>query len=257
MLRENAEHRAAFRYAGPRIVNERQLTVPVSQHPGLGLVESEALSGRVADMLRESIVLGYVEPGEDLVESELARSMGVSRGPVREALARLAREGLVVQRRHRSAQAAKWTAKDIEEIHTLRLALEQLACERAASRMTADHFAELDRVLESMRSLREDYSPRDGASLDLDFHDIIYDAADHSRLQLTWQDLRAQVFAFLFSRNFVRRDFYELAYTEHLIIRNLLAEHDIPGLQRIIEAHLRGGYERLSTGSQGSDGGQA
>jgi DNA-binding GntR family transcriptional regulator len=222
-------------------------------HHGLGVVATEALSARVADMLRESIVLGHVAPGEDLVESELARSMGVSRGPVREALSALAREGLVVQRRHRSAQAAQWTATDIEEIHTLRLALERLACERAASRMTNDHVEGLDRVLESMRQLREDYSPREAAELDLAFHDIIYSAAAHSRLQQMWQDLRSQVFAFLFSRNFARRDFYELAYTEHLIIRNLLAERDLEGLQPIIEAHLRGAYERLSASGSSFD----
>jgi DNA-binding GntR family transcriptional regulator len=223
--------------------------VALPSHQGLGLVETEALSARVADMLRESIVLGHVPPGEDLVEAELARSMGVSRGPVREALSALAREGLVVQRRHRSAQAAQWTAKDIEEIHTLRLALERLACERAATRIAEEHIVGLDRVLESMRLLREDYSPREAAELDLEFHDIIYAAATHTRLQQMWQELRAQVFTFLFSRNFARRDFYELAYTEHLAIRNLLAERDLTGLLPIIEAHLRGGYERLSTTS--------
>lgn len=218
---------------------------------GLNLVQRQALGDRVTDMLRESIVLGKVRPGEHLREPELAASMGVSRGPVREALAQLAREGLVIQRRHHSAQAAQWSIADIEEIYTLRLALEQLASQRAASMITEAQLETIDEILRDMTKLQRDYSPREAAELDLMFHDVIYDAASHSRLQHAWQQLRGQVFAFLYSRNFAQRDFFETACQEHATIRDMLAEGDQRGLNRMIKVHLKGAYEALIKAEQG------
>lgn len=212
---------------------------------GLNVVQREALGDRVADILRESIVLGKIRPGENLREPDLATSMGVSRGPVREALAQLAREGLVIQRRHHSAQAAQWSISDIEEIYTLRLALEELASQRAAELITEAQIEEIDDVLLQMNRLQRDYSPREAAELDLRFHDIIYESAAHSRLLQTWHQLRGQVFAFLYSRNFVQRDFFEAACQEHRMIRDMLAAGDKHGLKRMIKVHLEGAYEAL------------
>ncbi|MBM7787216.1 GntR family transcriptional regulator [Tenggerimyces flavus] len=220
------------------------LSAPFSETP-LVPASTPALAETVADRLRETIAQGQFAPGQHLREAELADALQVSRGPVREALAQLEREGLVVLRRHRGAQVAELSRADIEEVYTLRLALEQLAVKRAAERARPEHFAVLDSVLEQMSQLRDDYTARDAAALDVAFHDVVYQAADHRRLLRSWEQIRSQVYAFLYTRNVARHDFNEIAFREHTELRDLLAAGDAVAAQAAIETHLEGAYLRL------------
>jgi DNA-binding GntR family transcriptional regulator len=204
-----------------------------------------SLAETAANALRESIAQGAFAPGQHLREAELAEALQVSRGPIREALVQLEREGLVVLRRHRGAEVAQLSLTDIEEVYTLRLALERLATSRAASRIQPEQLAAMDEILAKFGRLREDYSPREAAVLDLEFHDIVYAAAEHRRLQRSWEQIRGQVYTFLFSRNTVRHDFSELAFREHTEIRELLASGRGDEAVAAIEAHLEGAYRRL------------
>jgi DNA-binding GntR family transcriptional regulator len=134
------------------------------------------------------ITSGALPQGAHLREAELATALGMRRGPVREALVELEREGLVVLRRHRGAQVITLTTEDAEEVYTLRLALERLAVQRAGSRLTeADlteaDLADLDATLDRMRELTADYSPDLAVELDLAFHDVLVRAARHTRLE--------------------------------------------------------------------------
>ena len=101
----------------------------------LGVATRRVLADEVTDDLRDAIVSHELEPGRKLTEDELAAQLGVSRGPVREALMRLEREGLVVIERHRGATIASWNRQDIEEIYSLRGALEELAIEWATAKI--------------------------------------------------------------------------------------------------------------------------
>ena len=90
-----------------------------------------ALGDLVTNLLRDMITSGRFLPGEHLKENELAAALNVSRGPIREALAQLEAEGHVELRRHRGAFVSTLTRTDVEEVHSLRSAIEQLAAERA------------------------------------------------------------------------------------------------------------------------------
>lgn len=212
---------------------------------GLPPVSNPALSETVVETLRETIARGGFAPGQHLREAELAAALKVSRGPIREALTQLEREGLVALHRHRGARVVELSPADIEEIYTLRLSLERLAAERAARHARAKHFVAFDRVLEQMARLREDYAPDEAATLDVEFHDIVYDAADHSRLRRAWEQIRSQVYMFLYSRSLVRHDFDEIAFSEHTRIRQILADQDPPAAVAVVEEHLDGAYARL------------
>ena len=84
--------------------------------PRLGPARRRVLSDEVADSIRHAIVSGELPAGERLIEDELASQLGVSRGPVREALVRLGLEGLVVTERHRGATVAKLSPSEAAEI---------------------------------------------------------------------------------------------------------------------------------------------
>lgn len=94
-----------------------------------------ALSGRVYEMLRASIRNGQILPGQPLQEVQLAAQLGVSRTPIREALARLANEGLVVSD-GRSYTVPSLTLADIDDIYEIRILIEPEALRQVASQTT-------------------------------------------------------------------------------------------------------------------------
>lgn len=204
-----------------------------------------SLGDSVADQLREGIAAGTLKPGQVLPESELATALNVSRGPVREALALLAHEGLVVTRRGHSAQVVTLTVEDATEIYSLRSALETLAIARAAEHGTSAHFEQMRELLRRFGHLNARSSPRESAELDIAFHDVIYEASQHQRLRKVWAQLRPQVFMFLLTRNYMKRDFFELAAKEHQALLDRMVANDSDGGAALMKDHLRGAYERM------------
>jgi DNA-binding GntR family transcriptional regulator len=204
-----------------------------------------ALGHLVVNLLREMIVTGQLEPGAHLKEAELAAALRVSRGPVREALAQLEGEGHVELRRHRGAFVSTLTAVDIEEVYTLRAAIERLAAERACTRMGESEFAEMDSVLEQMKAAKVAVAPEEAVRLDLQFHDVIYTACDHQRVQRVWRSIRSQVAFFLHTRNVKFPDFPHPGYRDHLELRTALSLADPEVARQAVDTHLSGALKKL------------
>ncbi|MFC7456233.1 GntR family transcriptional regulator [Brachybacterium sp. GCM10030267] len=202
-----------------------------------GVTTPPALSTLIADRLREMITSGHLAPGERLKETELAESMSVSRGPVREAISLLDREGLVESQRHRGARVITLGYDDIEEIYSMRLAIERLAMERCAERIDEHVLARFDEVIAQMRKISLDEPGDEHVRLDLEFHDLVYETADHSRLQWTWNTLRSQVAMFLNART-DRSEFRSKLHQEHQEMRDDLASGDQAAAVRSIEKHI-------------------
>ncbi|SDS94458.1 GntR family transcriptional regulator [Microlunatus soli] len=209
------------------------------------LPSQRALGDLVTDVMRDMITGGRFEPGQHLKESELADALDVSRGPIRQALARLEQEGHVEIRRHRGAFISTLTRTDVEEVHTLRGAIERLAASRACTRLDATGFAELDAVLDEMKSVSTPIAPEDAARLDLRFHDIIYTYSQHGRVQRVWESIRGQVTVFLRARNASFPDFGQVGHSEHKELRDALALADPRAAEDAIDKHILGAYERL------------
>jgi len=118
----------------------------VDQRPILDPVNSEMLvsvNDAVTRALREAILSGKIRPGDRLLQDELARQLGVSRQPVREALRRLQSEGLVVQTPQRGLLVREFTKADLQENYYLRQLLESEAAQSAAERITSAELQEL------------------------------------------------------------------------------------------------------------------
>lgn len=209
------------------------------------LQSQPALGDLVTDVLRDMITDGRFEPGQHLKEAELADALDVSRGPIRQALAHLEREGHVELRRHRGAFVSSLSRADVEEVHTLRGAIERLAASRACTRMEGAGFERMDRVLAEMAAVEAAIDPEEAVRMDLAFHDIIYDFCDHRRVQRVWASIRGQVMVYLRARNASFPDFVEVGHAEHLELRDALALADPRAAEQAIDKHIRGAYERL------------
>lgn len=207
----------------------------------------QAVAEDVADQMREAIILGDLEPNANLREVDLAKRFAVSRGPIREALKRLEREGLVVSRRNCGSVVAALTVADIEEVYELRLALEVLAVRHAAKRRTREDLAAMASVLDELAGLGPAAKPARVAELDVAFHHLIYVAAHNKRLEACWMTLKSQVFKFLVSRNVSEQIFSEVLVAQHQHIRYLIAARNEHEAVASIRAHLGEAYDRLKS----------
>jgi DNA-binding GntR family transcriptional regulator len=142
----------------------------------------------VANALREEIERGVAAPGDRLVEMQVARRFGVSQAPVREALRMLEREGLVDHRPRRGVYVRPITAVDIEEIYSLRVAIEGLSARRAVQRMTSDDRALMWGALDAMRS-SAGHEQSDFVDASLAVHEAIALTARHARLYSVWRTI--------------------------------------------------------------------
>ncbi|WP_405010084.1 GntR family transcriptional regulator [Kitasatospora sp. NBC_01539] len=105
---------------------------------------------RAHHTLRRAIMHGRLRAGDPLSQVELARQLGVSRGPLREALRILQREGFVQQESQHRARVAAFSDEDLDELYAMRITLESLAIGIAVPRMTEEHLQRLDQLLLEM-----------------------------------------------------------------------------------------------------------
>jgi DNA-binding GntR family transcriptional regulator len=154
-----------------------------------------ARPGRPADLayawVSERIFNGTFTPGAHLKEAELAAGIGVSRTPVRDALRRLAGEGLVVTERERGTYVASFSAQEVDDIFQLRAALEGYGASLAVKRIGPAELARMEDLASQMEALTSANGGKGGrggvdlarlTALNNAFHRVILDAAGSRRL---------------------------------------------------------------------------
>lgn len=153
-------------------------------------VSRHTLAEQVYASLKRAIVNGDLQPGERLKELEIARSLGASRTPVREALSLLEQEGLVAALRSGGLTVVELAENDVEEIFGLIQVLESYAGRLAAERITEKQLERLDAVCRRAEQLGDDEHER-LSELNWRFHELLIEASDQRRLQDLIRNLRA------------------------------------------------------------------
>jgi len=144
----------------------------------------------VADALREMITSGTVPPGTDLVEADLASRFGLSRGPVREALRELARDGLVLALPRRGVVVSTLTQADMHSVYDVREGLEMAAADIAIKRASD---AELSALSNELAKMNEAWARQNSFEIsyiaDLAFHRSVVSLSDSERLTQTYEQM--------------------------------------------------------------------
>ena len=206
------------------------------------------LRERVTVEIRRLILENQLQPGQPLREEHLASMLGVSRGPIREAIVELEREGLAQRRTGRSTVVLQLSQRDLEEVYSLRRAQEGVAISFAIRAATDFELFELGRKVDVQEAARgvgdEDSQLRN--RLDLDFHDYVYRIARHTRLYQTWLTIRTQVFMFLCMRQslILTPEMQDRAIAGHREIVEALTARDEPRALRAADTHLVEAYAR-------------
>ena len=134
------------------------------------------------EVIREAIMDGTLWPGQRLKEEELARELGISRTPVREALLILQTEGMVEAAPNRGATVRSFDAAGLGEMYLLRAAVEGLAARLAAERVTARTLSKLRRSCDRFEAECADGTLKELVKENLVFHDTILEVADSERI---------------------------------------------------------------------------
>ena len=166
----------------------------------------------VFQTLRNAILKGELQPGERLMEIQLAQRLGVSRTPVREAIRKLELEGLAIMIPRRGAIVADITIQDLKDVLELRAALEELAVQKACMSITEEQIQALDKAEKEFRDSLSGNDLVHCVEADMAFHEVIYEAAGNKRLQQMLLNLREQMYR------------YRLEYMKDRSMHLLLAE---------------------------------
>jgi DNA-binding GntR family transcriptional regulator len=151
----------------------------------------------IREQLIEDILSGRLPPGARIVETRLAQQLGVSQGPVREALRDLELFGFVVSSPFRGTQVRQISTEDLLEIYPVRAALEGLAARAAATRIDDAAFAELEELINTMRDAAARKDQRAHVNADFAFHHTIVKAAGNRMLEHVWQTMRLATTTFV------------------------------------------------------------
>lgn len=148
--------------------------------------------------LRQAILTGELQPGERLMEIHLASRLGVSRTPVREAIHKLEREGLVIMTPRRGAEVASITAKGLQDVLEVRRSLDALCGELACDRISPEKKVELKQAQEEFERATKGKDIREMARKDAALHDIIVEATGNDRLVQLVNQLAEQMYRYRF-----------------------------------------------------------
>ncbi|RCW63085.1 GntR family transcriptional regulator [Pseudorhodoferax soli] len=205
--------------------------------PAFSSIQMPDLVGVVEAQLQEAILSGRIAPGERIVEAELARQMGVSRAPVREAARRLESLGLLVSRPRHGFAVRTVSSKQVNDLYEVRIQLELLGAALACQHASDAELAALDARVNDMVERAETMASQERVALDLDFHFAISALSGNHYLHRLFDNMQTEVRMFLALSEDSYGDLKVLAET-HRPIAQAMARRDVDAVQHALCFHL-------------------
>lgn len=201
-------------------------------------VENLTLWQRVYDHLRTEILEGRLEPGTELIEVALAGQLGVSRGPLREAIGRLAAEGLVTVSPRRGAVVRSLSQEEFLDLYQVREALERMAVQLAVPRLTDEQFEGLAALNQQMEGHAAGNEVEAFFEANLAFHDRLLEASGNGKLQELYRQLLGQLGRYRV-RSLTLRGNLHRSVSEHKAILRAARRGDAERAAQLMAEHIR------------------
>ncbi len=210
------------------------------------IINKTRISDQVYDYLRGEILTGRFAPGQQLKPEELVARLKISKMPVKEAIARLAAEGLLDVQAQRGTFVSRVDPRDLKETFEVRRALEMLAGELAVERVAKADIEQLRALVAEMEGSNKKTDVGRHLELNYKFHGVIVELSDNRRLIETYHRLRVpiQMAGIHYrSENWIERVAQE--GREHRAIVQALEEKDAEAVSRAISEHIKRGSASL------------
>ena len=200
-------------------------------------LDNRTLWEQVRDRLREDILAGRLEPGTELSEVALAREFGTSRGPLREALGRLASEGLVTITPRRGAVVAQLSREEFIDAYQVREALETLAVRLAVPLMSDAEISHLRELCELMDRAARANEVHVFFETNNSFHEALVRGSRNRKLHDVHRMLVGQMVPYL-PRSLELRGNLQQSVAEHQAILAAIEERDSERAARLLAEHI-------------------
>ncbi|MBI5877256.1 MAG: GntR family transcriptional regulator [Chloroflexi bacterium] len=205
---------------------------------GIKKVPSHSLRRQAYQQIKDLIVHNKLRPNQEIVIDQLARELGMSHTPVREALIKLELDGLVTMERHRTPRVSEIRMEDIREMYQVRMLLEGWAAAQAAGNLSDAQLSELSDLLERALAEAREHRYEIHLTADLDFHDTLISAAPNElfkrlAIAVTDQTLRLRSLV-----QTVATQHIEQIVAEHGAILNALRARNPELARQCMVAHL-------------------
>ena len=209
-------------------------------------LENLTLWQRVYDHLQGEILAGRLGPGAELAEVALAEQLGVSRGPIREAIRRLASEGLVTVRPRRGAVVSLLSKEEFLELYQVREALEMMAVRLAVPRLQPTDIAALQALIDAMAAHAERGQVAEFFEANAVFHARLVDASGNAKLGELYRQLLDQLGRYR-TRSLRLRGNLQRSVAEHAAILRAAKRGDADRASHLMSEHIRVPQRRLKS----------
>lgn len=214
-------------------------------------VVRESTPSIIAGKLRTAIGLGQIPPGAQLGEAELAKELGVSRGPLREAMQRLTQEGLLISIRNRGLFVITMTDEEVRDMYVARTAVERAASELILQKGAKDVAARLLSVVKAMKKAADKGDLDAMSEADMEYHATLVAAAGSTRLTRMHNTLLTETRMCLTALEKKYPDPHTRVAEHHAIAEALAAGND-ELVGKLLISHMDDALERLTgAGSEG------
>lgn len=212
-------------------------------HPTIALLQSSSLTSVVQQELERRIVQGELAPGDKLIEAALAESLGVSRGPVREAFRMLEEAGLVRQEKNRGVFVRHIPLDEALEIFDLRAMMDEAVGRQLAASITPERLRQLRARVEAMERAVKAGDADGYHLLNLEFHDALVSFTGNRKLIALYRRLINELS--LFRRlNLADASLLPVSANEHRAIVKAIAAGDADAAGRAMRQHVLDSKER-------------
>lgn len=192
---------------------------------------------QVYEHLQEQILNHTSEPASRLVEAQIAKSLGTSRTPVREALHLLEKDGFIESIPRVGYRIKRLAIEELDEILEIRKVNEMLACRWALKRIDKKSLASLEKNITATRRMLGNGNPSSFIQFDEEFHDILVRSAGSKHLQEMCQQLRRLMYRYR-SESLKTMMSVQSAFEGHEMILEKLKDKDETGLEKALIDHL-------------------
>jgi DNA-binding GntR family transcriptional regulator len=211
----------------------------------LKIIQPISKKGQVVLAIREAILSGSIQPGDQIVESKLAQQLGSGIPLVREALIELEHQGFVQKIPYKGTMVTKLGAKEIGQIFKLRIELEVLAIEWAKEQIADEAVAELRALIRKMERAAEELNLSEFYEHDLAFHRRLWAMSGNTYLVDALERVVVPLFAFFVMKTKRERDSYVESAVAHMKIVDALPEKSAKELGDLMRHSLSGWKEDM------------
>jgi DNA-binding GntR family transcriptional regulator len=203
----------------------------------------ESTPSIIADKLRKAIGHGELKPGTQLGEADLARKLGVSRGPLREGMQRLTQEGLLVAIRNRGLFVVDMTPEDVRDMYLAREAIERAAARKI---LQGDHAKAGEVLLGLVDEMAAATDPAEVGEVDIAFHEHLVHLAGSPRLSRMHQTFITETRMCIHALE-ETYSASEVRVEEHRALAEAIKTGDPALVDRLLTAHMDDAINRLTT----------